>query len=79
MQAMKTLQVRDVPDEAHAVLRRRAAAAGQSLQEYVRALLVRSTERPTVTEVMERAGRGAGGRVGFGAATEALRGDRDGR
>lgn len=33
---MVTIQVRDVPDHVHAVYRARAAAAGLSLQEYLR-------------------------------------------
>ena len=36
---MPGIQVKNVPDDVHAVLRRRGAASGQSLQEY---LLVRA-------------------------------------
>jgi antitoxin FitA len=32
---MPSVQIKDVPDEVHAVLRRRAALNGQSLQEYL--------------------------------------------
>jgi len=31
------VQIKDVPEQTHAVLRQRAAAAHQSLQEYLRA------------------------------------------
>ncbi|MGI8521768.1 MAG: FitA-like ribbon-helix-helix domain-containing protein [Nocardioides sp.] len=34
---MPSVQIKDVPPETHAVLRRRAAAAHQSFQEYLRA------------------------------------------
>ena len=33
---MPTIQIRDVPEDVHAVYRARAAAAGLSLQEYLR-------------------------------------------
>ena len=33
--SMATIQIRDVPDDVHRTLRTRAAAAGQSLQEYL--------------------------------------------
>lgn len=76
---MPSIQVKDVPSETHAVLRRRAAAAHQSLQEYLRAKLVEDASTPTVEEIMDRAGGRAGGSASFAAATEALREDRDRR
>lgn len=45
---MPKVQVRDVSDATHAMLKRRAAAAGQSLQEYLRALLEDHAATPTV-------------------------------
>lgn len=77
--AMPSVQVKDVPDETHAVLRRRAAAAHQSLQEYLRQRLIEEAATPTVEEVMERAGGRAGGSVSFADAVVALRDDRDRR
>lgn len=50
------MQVKGVPAETHAVLRRRAAAAGKSLQEYLRERVIEEAASPTVAEVMERAG-----------------------
>ena len=44
--AMATIQIKNVSDEAHAVLRQRAAAAGQSLQEYMLAWIERSASLP---------------------------------
>ncbi len=73
---MKTLQVRNVPDTTHAVLRRRAAVAGMSLQEYLLATLSELAARPTVEEVLSRAGGRSGGRVGLGAAASDLRAER---
>src|SRR6202035_555539 len=49
---MATIQVKNVSDAAHAVLRQRAAAAGQSLQEYMLAWIERAAARPTVDEVL---------------------------
>lgn len=73
---MPSIQVKDVPAETHAVLRRRAAAAGQSLQEYLRARLVEDAARPTVAEVLARAGGRSGGSVSFRATVEVLRDER---
>jgi plasmid stability protein len=74
-----SIQVKDVPDEVHATLRRRAAAAGMSLQEYLLARLEQDANTPTLAEVLDRAGGRAGGRVSFEAAVEAVRADRDSR
>ena len=76
---MPSVQIKDVPTETHAVLRRRAAAAHRSLQEYLRMRLIEDASTPTVEEIMERAGGRAGGSVSFAAATEVLRNDRDRR
>lgn len=56
---MKVIQVRNVPDEVHSVLRTRAAASGLSLSDYVLAELKTITAQPTVAEVIERARRRA--------------------
>ena len=49
------ITVRDVPDDVRDELAARAARAGQSLQEYLRALLVDAVARPTVADVIARA------------------------
>ena len=77
--AMPSVQIKDVPDDVHAVLRRRAAAAGQSLQEYLRAWLISEARQPTLDEVLGRAGGRAGGQVGLAEAVALVRADRDGR
>lgn len=48
------LQVRHVPDDVHAELRRRAAAAGVSLSDYVLRELERVAARPPKAEVFAR-------------------------
>ena len=77
--AMPSVQIKDVPDETHAVLRRRAAAAHQSLQEYLRSRLIEDASRPTLDEVLDRAGGRAGGSVPIKTAAKVVREDRAGR
>ncbi len=48
------MQIRDVPEEVHRMLKARAAASGTSLSEYVRTLLSRAVERPTPEELAAR-------------------------
>lgn len=76
---MPSIQVKDVPDDVHATLRRRAAAAGMSLQEYLLGRLVEDAQTPTLEEVLERAGGRAGGRAPLRKAARAVRSDRDSR
>ncbi len=49
-----SMTIRDVPDEARNELAARAARAGMSLQEYVRAELVRLAEQPDPAEFWDR-------------------------
>jgi antitoxin FitA len=77
MAAVPSIQIKNVPEITHAVLRRRAAAARQSLQEYLLAELAAQAGAPTVDEVLERAGERAGGSVTFAATTEILRAERN--
>lgn len=76
---MPSIQVKDVPDAVHATLRRRAAEAGMSLQEYLLARLTEDTNTPTLNEVLDRAGGRAGGRVSLRSAVKAVRAERDAR
>ncbi len=73
---MPSIQIKDVPEATHAVLRRRAAGAGQSLQEYLRGRLIDEASAPTLEEILARAGGRAGGSVPFSAAVQGLREDR---
>ena len=76
---MPNIHVEDVPDDVHATLQQRAAAAGQSLQEYLLARLIDEARSVTVDELLERTDGRAGGRVGFEAAVAAVRAERDAR
>jgi hypothetical protein len=74
-----SIQVKDVPDAVHTTLRRRAAAAGMSLQEYLLARLTEDTSTPTLNEILDRAGGRAGGRASLKSAVKAVRAERDAR
>jgi hypothetical protein len=86
---MPSVQIKDVPEETHAVLRRRATEAHQSLQEYLRSQLIEQASSPTVDEVLARAGERAkvsartevraNGGITFAEAARAIRHDRDSR
>lgn len=69
---MPNVLVRDVPEEVHAALQRRAEQRGQSLQQYLAGELKRLAERPSLEEVLDRIGRRRGGRVGIAQAVEDL-------
>ncbi|MCU0312607.1 MAG: hypothetical protein MUC84_00915 [Solirubrobacteraceae bacterium] len=49
------ITVRDIPDDVRDELAARAARAGQSLQEYLRGMLVATASRPPVDDVIARA------------------------
>jgi plasmid stability protein len=51
---MPNVQVRDVPDEVHEALVRRAEQAGQSLQQFLAAQLAAIAATPTVQDVLDR-------------------------
>jgi hypothetical protein len=77
--AKPSVQIKDVPPQTHAVLVRRAAAAHQSLQEYLRSRLIAEASAPTVDEVLARAARRRGIDLSAAEAAEFVRADRDGR
>ncbi|MFT4035809.1 MAG: hypothetical protein QM679_09585 [Patulibacter sp.] len=76
---MPSVQIKDVPDDTHRVLKQRAASSHQSLQEYLRERLIAEASRPTVDEVLSRAGGRAGGSISLSEAVAEVRSDRDSR
>ncbi len=76
---MPSVQIKNVPHDVHRVLRRRAVEAGQSLQEYLLGRLTDDAARPTLDEVLRRAGDRASGSVPLAEAARAVRADRDKR
>lgn len=76
---MPNVQVRDVSPEVHEVLVRRAARAGQSLQQYLTAQLARLAAAPTLDEVLDRIEGRDMGTLGAADAVSALEAGRAGR
>ena len=76
---MPSVQIKNVPPDVHAVLRARAAAAGQSLQEYLLARLTEDARTESVAEVLARVAGRSGGSVPFDFAVSVLREARDRR
>lgn len=76
---MPNLLVRDLPEDVHAALQRRAERRGQSLQQFLSAELRRLAERPSIDEVLDRIERRSGGRVGLRQAAEDLSEERTSR
>ena len=64
--------VRDVPEDVHSALQRRAEQRGLSLQQYLAVELARLAERPSVDEVLDGIGRHSGGRAGLQQAADDL-------
>jgi plasmid stability protein len=50
----KMIQVRDVPEHVHGILKSRAAREGMSLSDFLKRELARSAERPTMQEWLDR-------------------------
>jgi len=49
---MATIQVRDIPEDAYEILRRRARAAGQSMQAYMKQEIERVAREPSDPEIL---------------------------
>jgi hypothetical protein len=76
---MPNVLVRDVPEEVHAALPRRAEQQGQSLQQYLTVELKRLADKPSLADVLDRIDRRRGGRVGLNQAAEDLAAERERR
>ena len=69
---MPNVQVRDVPDDVHAALVRRAEHAGQSLQQFLAAQLASIAATPTLEDVLDRIERRPKGRLSVLEAVDAV-------
>jgi antitoxin FitA len=76
---MPSVQIKNVPDDVHRVLRQRADRAGQSLQEYMLAQLVDFARNPTQEEIFDRINRRSGGRITAAWAAKVIRDEREAR
>ena len=79
---MATIQIKHVPEDTHAVLRRRAAAAHQSLQEYLLARLIDDASHPTNAELFDEIDaeferEGGGLKLTFQEIADDIREDRE--
>jgi plasmid stability protein len=75
---MKMIQIRNVPDDVHRILKVRAAEAGMSLSDYLLRDIERNAKRPTLEEILERARRAGSVHPNEDSAT-AVRAERDTR
>jgi antitoxin FitA len=74
---MTSIQIKGVPERTHAVLRKRAAAAHQSLQEYLLQRLIEEANRPTFDEILDAADSRSGSSVSVDEIDAIIRADRD--
>lgn len=73
---MPNVQVRDVPDQVHEALVRRAEQAGQSLQQFLAAQLALIAATPTIDEMLQRIEHRPKGRLSAKSAIEAIDAER---
>ena len=73
---MPNVQVRDVPDQVHEELVRRAELAGQSLQQFLMTQLVLIAATPTIDEMLKRIDRRPKGSLSAESAIETIEGER---
>jgi hypothetical protein len=69
---MPHVLVRDIPDEVHSPLQRKAENRQESLQQFLAVELRHLAERRSVSEVLDDVEAEQGGRVGFATAANDL-------
>lgn len=73
---MPNVQVRDVPNDVHEALVRRAEAAGQSLQQFLAGQLATIAATPTIDEILDRIEHRDKGRLSARDAVAAIEQER---
>lgn len=76
---MPNVLVRDVPEDVHAALQRKAEHRHQSLQQYLAVELRELAERRTVSDILDEVEVLSGGHVGLQEAADDLNEDRASR
>ena len=79
---MTSIRIRDIPDDVHEELARRAHNAHQPLEQYTRALVMSEARRSSMPDLLSRARENArrwGGSYGSGKVIEDLRVSREAR
>jgi antitoxin FitA len=70
----KMIQIRNVPDELHRDLKKRAALAGMSMSDYIKRELDRKSRKSTINEIYARSrGRSAGSTMTTQDVVDAIR------
>jgi hypothetical protein len=70
----KMIQIRNVPDELHRTLKKRAALAGMSMSDYIKQELDRKSRQATIREIGARSrGRSAGSTMTTQDVVDAIR------
>ena len=72
---MATIQIREIPEDAYEVIRRRSRAAGMSIQSYMRDWVVDFASRPTTEEVLAELEATLAEHTTPGATTESVLAD----
>ena len=73
---MPNVQIREVPDEVHNELVRRAQLAGQSLQQYLSAQLASMVATPTIDDMIARIEHRSKGRLSRADAVTSIADER---
>ena len=76
---MPNVLIRDLPDDVHAELQKRATAKGQSLQQYLSGELARLTRQTPISDVLDRIDRRTGGTVPLTQSVDDLDAERESR
>lgn len=74
--SMPNVLIRDVPDEVHAALQRKAERRHQSLQQYLATELRDLAAHRQISDVLEEIDTHHGGRVGLSQAADDLTDER---
>lgn len=70
----KMIQIRNVPDQLHRDLKKRAALAGMSMSDYIKQELDRKSRKSTIKEIGARSrGRSAGSTMTTQDVVDAIR------
>lgn len=72
---MATIQIREIPESAYEVIRRRARASGRSIQSYMREVIVDFARRPTTEEALAMMESARAGSDTPGATRESILAD----
>ena len=69
---MATIQIREIPEDAYEVIRKRARAQGRSIQSYMRDWVVDFASRPTTEEALAALEASLANRDTAGAPRESI-------